>query len=65
MLSPLEESCLSLEERLNLLEKVIKLNTERIKNLENIEYQLSDRKITEIAKETLTRNNQCKTKLKV
>jgi hypothetical protein len=47
----------SLEERLNLLEKVIKLNTERIKNLENIEYDLFDKKTTlgEIDKETLAR----------
>jgi hypothetical protein len=47
----------SLEERLNLLEKVIKLNTEKITNLENIEYQLYNKKVTlgEIAKETLSR----------
>lgn len=40
----------SLEERLDLLEKVIKLNTERIKNLENIEYQGSYKKTTLLKK---------------
>lgn len=34
----------SLEEKLDLLEQVIKLNTERLKNLENIEYQLTNKK---------------------
>lgn len=51
MSSP-EKKLLSLEERLDLLENVIKLNTERLKNLENIEYQLTYKKTTlgEIAK---------------
>lgn len=31
-----EKKLLSLEERLDLLENVIKLNTERLKNLENM-----------------------------
>jgi|LakMenEpi03Aug12_release.lakeMendotaPanAssembly.Ray.scaffolds.fasta_scaffold3764559_1 hypothetical protein len=53
----------SLEEKLDLLEQVIKLNTERIKNLENIEYQLSDKKTTlgEIAKITKIKLDSLKT----
>lgn len=36
-----EKKFLSLEKKLDFLENIVKLNEESLKNLENVEYQLS------------------------